>query len=219
MKSISMTAAVLSAFAGSAAAHIHMTVDTSTGTAGDQISIAVGYYGSESAFSLDPSGRLLENGSIAEFHIHDVLHETGYEGWGGNNVITLTTDFYASTGRIDGGHFSYEIVGIDTVSGPDAIGAWGGEGHGHGLEISARSDGATRDDRSFHIGDPGNHPHGQFTAVSEFGVYDISLVAWDENGVYLDSDPVTFRVNVTPAPGTAALLGLGVFGVTRRRRG
>jgi len=56
------------------------------------------------------------------------------------------------------------------------------------------------------------------TGINGEGVYDITLVAWDANGVYADSAPVTLRVEAIPAPASAALMTLSGFAAMRRRR-
>jgi hypothetical protein len=49
----------------------------------------------------------------------------------------------------------------------------------------------------------GGHNHDQGYAFSADGLYDVSLVAWDANGVYADADPVTIRFRVGNAPSCA----------------
>lgn len=206
-------AIIVAGFALSAAAqdHNHLSVNTD----GTTTSINAGYYASETDWSIGGDGYVHYMGEIAEYHTHD-YHDGYYFG----QTATLTSDFYFASGNLDGGDFYYEIVGFAAVDGGSATEAfWGEEAHGghDGFDIIASSLGATRLDRSFGVG-AGNHPHGQLTGINGLGVYDITLVAWDANGVYADSAPVTLRVEAIPAPASAALMGLAGLAATRRRR-
>lgn len=138
---------------------------------------------------------MLHDGEPAVYVLPNLLSApAGFEGWWGGNGLTLTSDFNAGSGRIDGGDFYFEIVSIEGVSGAqeDADFAWG-ESHGGVIEFSARFTGATRAERSYYVGF-GSHPHGQVYASSHTGMYDVGLVAWDQNGVYADSQPLYVRV-------------------------
>ena len=79
------------------------------------------------------------------------------------------------------------------------------------------SDGATRVERSLYVGFD-NRPLGQMQAISGFGVFDMTIVAWDANAVYADSLPMTFRVQTIPGPGPTALFAVAGGAITRRRR-
>lgn len=206
------TAIIVAGFASSAAAqdHNHLSVNTD----GTTTSINAGYYASETDWSIS-GGYVNYMGEIAEYHTH---HD--HDGWYFGQTATVTSDFYFATGNLDGGDFYYEIVGLNAVDGGTATEAiWGFEQHGggDGFDVVASSLGATRLDRSFGVG-VGNHPHGQVTGINGLGVYDLTLVAWDANGVYADSVPVTLRIEAIPAPASAALMGMAGLAATRRRR-
>ncbi|MFI4894419.1 MAG: hypothetical protein ACIAQ0_13470 [Phycisphaerales bacterium JB058] len=199
------------ALSASAQHHHHMSVNTD----GVTTSIEAGYYASEPDWSIGGDGYVHYQGAINVYHTHDF-----HGGYSFGNTATITSDFYAASGNLDGGDFYYEIVSLAPVDGGSATEAvWGFEDHGggHGFSIEASLSGATRVDRSFHIG-VGNHPHGQVTGINGTGIYDLTLVAWDANGVYADSAPVTLRINAVPAPASAALVGLAGLAATRRRR-
>lgn len=193
----SFVASTVALCASSVFAHNHVTVDTASGTPGDQIIIRVGYQPSESAYSI-VNGILLFNSAPVVYDISEEIEQPGYEGWIGGDELVLTSDFYFGTGRLDGGDFHFEIVGVTqiTTGGAPIQFVWG-ESHTKGLEFTANSAGATRIDRSFHVGN-GEHGHGQVFAISQPGTYDITLIAWDANAVYTDSESVTFRISTPP---------------------
>lgn len=210
MRSVSIIVAAGLAFSASAQDHNHLSVNTD----GTTTNINAGYLASETDWGI-AGGYVTYQGEIAEYHTHDF-----HDGFHFGLAATLTSDFFAATGNLDGGDFYYEIVGFAAVDGGSATEAfWGEEAHGghEGFEIIASSLGATRLDRSFHVGF-GGHPHGQLTGVNGEGVYDITLVAWDASGVYGDSAPVTLRIEAVPAPASAALMGLAGLAAIRRRR-
>ena len=185
---------ILAAASVAAADHIHMTVDTFTDATSPRALIDAGYLGAEAAYDIDPSGRLAHDGGIAVFRLTDEVSVPGpIQGWRAGLAITFTSDFYFSTGRLDGGDFRFEITDVTPVSGPAARAVFG-EFELASPVVIADSNGADRPARSFPVG-AGSHPHGQFQAVSALGLYDLTIVAWDANGLYADSDPVTFRVN------------------------
>ncbi len=211
MKTVLTTLVAGLAFSASAQDHNHLTVNTD----GTTTSIEAGFFASEPDWGINGAGYVTYLGEIAHYHT-DHFHG----GYSFGQTATITSDFYAASGNLDGGDFYYEIVGFSAVDGGSATEAiWGFEEHGggEGFDVVASSNGATRLDRSFGVG-VGNHPHGQVTGFDGLGTYDLMLVAWDANGVYADSAPVTLRINAVPAPASAALLGLaGVAGVRRRR--
>lgn len=181
--------------AGTARAHNHLTVDTSSGSAGDHISIRAGYLPAEAAYSIDETGRLLYNGEIAVYEVLDQLTQGGnLHGWYAGDELLLTSDFYYATGRLDGGDFEYELVQLAIVQGGAATAAWGNFG-ASGFSPSAVTGGATRDDRSYHVGLAG-HSHSQGYAFSAPGIYDLTLIAWDRKGTYLESKPIKIRFKV-----------------------
>jgi len=207
------TAIIVAGLATSAAAqdHNHITVNTD----GTTTSINAGFLPTEADWSIDGDGYVNYMGEIAEYHTHDY-----FDGFYFGQTATLTSDFFFATGNLNGGDFYYEIVGLVPVDGGSATEAfWGEEEHGGGpgFDIVASSLGATRLERSFGVG-AGNHPHGQVTGINGEGVYDLTLVAWDANGVYADSAPVTLRIEAIPAPASAALMGVAGLAAMRRRR-
>ncbi len=213
------TIVVLSAaLAGAASAHNHVTVDTTGGAAGDRITIRAGYYPAESAYSIDSGGRLLLNGAPAVYSVTEPLSQSGpLSGWIAGDEILLTSDFYFATGRLDGGEFKYELAGIAALSGGPGVIAWGEFGTG-GFVAAATSDASTRALRSFDVGVAG-HNHEQGCAFSAPGLYDVTLIAWDGNGRYADSNPITVRFDVVPAPPAAALALAAIpASLSRRRR-
>ncbi len=206
------TAIIVAGLAASAAAqdHNHLAINTD----GTNTLIEAGYYASETDWGI-AGGYVTYQGEIVEYHTHDF-----HGGYSFGNTATITSDFYAASGNLDGGDFYYEIIGLAPVDGGSATEAiWGLEDHhgGHGFDIEASSLGATRLDRSFGVG-VGNHPHGQVTGINGTGIYDLTLVAWDANGVYADSSPVTLRINAIPTPASAALISLAGLAALRRRR-
>lgn len=216
-RSVALSTAVLSLFAGAALAdHNHMTVDTTSGAPGDQIIIRAGYLPAESVFSIS-GGRLLHDGEIHVYDVVDQLSQAGpLNGWYAGDELLLTSDFYFATGRLDGGNFMWELSSVTALSGGPGVLAWGDFEVG-GFAPSAVSSDATRLGRSFDTMIAG-HDHEQGYAFSAPGLYDVTFIAWDSNGRYADSSPVTARFNVVPAPGAAAVLGLGGLLAARRRR-
>ena len=172
-------------------AHDHISVDT----VGGKIVVRVGYYGNEGGFAIDPAGRLLADGRLAVFPVPDALTSGPLEGWKAGFDILLTSDFFASTGRLNGGHFRYELASITPLNGGPGTLVWGAFDTNWDFQPSASSAGATREGRSFDVGF-GGHNHDQGYAFSADGLYDVSLVAWDSNGIYADAAPVTIRFQV-----------------------
>lgn len=197
MHIIKPTCLVIGLTASTAMAHIHLTVDTISGSPGDAIVIRAGYTPAESAFSIDTEGRIRESGEIAVFSLDDILHQPGpCDGWAIHDPISLTSDFYFATGRLAGGDFRYEIAEVEPVTGSASTMAWGVFSTSYQPE--AVSTAAVRSARSFTVG-AGGHRHGQYIAIERNGLYDVTLIAWDANGVYGDSAPVIVRISTIPA--------------------
>jgi hypothetical protein len=190
------TALTLASLAGltlSASAHIHTTVDTVSGSPGDQILFVPGYLPAEASYSLE-DGYLKHDGEIAEFPAVVALAQAGpLHDWVAGDEILFTSDFYFATGRLDGGNFMWEIVGIERVDGTGTAElAWGEFGVGGTFMPMAMSDGATREARSFDTA-IGQHNHDQGYAFSDHGLYDVKFVIWDSNGKYKDSEAFKIR--------------------------
>ena len=194
-------AMVVVGLSAAALAHNHVTVDTASGQSGDQIVIRAGYLAGDSGVSIDGEGRLRFDGSIGVYRAPELISGGELSGWHGADELSLTSDYFAATGRLDGGAFKYEIVSITRVTGTSGSGpavlAWGAL-HSGVIHAEARSDGATRDERSMDVG-LGTHQHGQVFATDGEGVFDVTLVAWDAAGKYADSVPMTFRFTTTCA--------------------
>lgn len=173
--------------------HNHVTVDTFTGDEGPQIVIRAGYIPIESAYSIS-DGYLMKNGEIAEYAVLDQFVSGAYAGWYGGLDLRLTSDFYFATGRLNGGNFMWELAGIEALAAGPGVCVWGSFETGD-FEVSAETGGTTRPDRSYDTGIAG-HDHDQAYAFDTPGLYDLTLIAWDSNGIYLDSEPVKVRFRV-----------------------
>lgn len=216
MRSI-LAGVVTGVLAASAVAqdHNHVTVDTD----GSQVLLDTGYLPDETSFAISADGWIEYNGerlvreSIAEW--------TGspLTGWQLGAETVLTSDYYAPTGRLDGGDFYIEIAGFDHVGGDRESGfAWATRDRLE-LESFGVSTGATREERSYAIGN-NQHPHGQVWLAERPGLYELTLIAWDANGVYADSDPVRMYIRSVPGPGVVGVLSCaGAMVIGRRRRG
>ncbi len=195
--------------------HNHLTVDTASGHAGDAIEIKAGFYVDESAYTIN-AGRLEEDGTIAEYLVQEPLGQPGpLNGWLGGDELLLTSDFFFATGRLNGGSFQWELSSVQSLAGGPGEIAWGTFDTNGAFTPLAASTGLTRLDRSFST-PAGDHNEDQGFAFNLPGLYDVTLIAWDGNGIYTDSQPVTVRFNVVPAPGTALLILLPTM--ARRRR-
>ncbi len=146
-------------------------------------------------------------------------------------------DAFVSAGRLDGGSFAYEIMDIDTISGSPlakfAIGLMETSGittdadrrllttssgfDAFGIINPSIAGGGTLENRSIFLG-WGNHFHGWGFFVSHKGVYEITMRAYDVNGIYAASEPFTFQINSLPTPGALATLALAGLAGARRRR-
>jgi hypothetical protein len=186
------------------AQHNHLTVDTTSGAPGEQISIRAGYYPAESAYTVS-AGRLLENGDIKVYDVSTELTQTGpLSGWLAADELLLTSDFYFASGHLDGGNFMWELASVIPLSGGPGTLVWGDFELTGELIPLVDSAAATRLGRSFDTMIAG-HDHEQGFAFSTPGLYDVTFIAWDSNGRYTDSAPVTLRFQVTPPPCPADL--------------
>lgn len=192
--------AVLAAAALAPAAmadHAHLTVDTQAG----QIKIVAGYLFGEDGYEIDGDGWLRLDGEIVTVTCDQIWGGTPYTRWPiAVEQMTLTSDYFGATGRLDGGYFWYELASVTPVDGePGTELVWGRDSGGELTRI-ATSEGATRQERSFELGFIG-HVHEQRQLLSAAGLYEVAIVAWDSNGVYADSAPVRFYIE---APGCDA---------------
>ena len=219
-----MTRLVLVTVAGLAATsfgqvdHVHLTVDTESGQQGDQILVETGWYQGEENISIGQDGYVYDGNDILVVEFGDTYN--GGNAWDGRYFGAgprLTSDFFFPTGRLDGGDFAFEMVDVSPVSGNGSTAFGWAENHNGNLMNIADSDGATKDDRSFWVG-TNRHMHHQILSSTERGMWDVTMVAYDINGRYVDADPFTMRFSVVPAPAGLALLGAGGLVAARRRR-
>ena len=191
----------------------HVTVDSDAG----QVVIRTGYEPGEDAFSIGADGWMLFGGERLTRESFSPWPGSEFTDWQAGGETVLTSDWFAATGRLDGGDFYYEIAGFEQVNGSwDSRFVWGEQDAGE-FEWYGISDGATRLERSFHVGFSG-HPHGQVWLVERPGLYELTLVAWDANGVYSDSEPVQMYIRSVPAPGALAAMGAAGLLASRRNR-
>jgi len=211
-----MSALAVLTLASAAGAHNHITVDTVSGAFGDRILIRAGYLATETSFSVS-GGRLLYNGSVATYVVGEQLSQPGaLNGAYFSQDILLTSDFFYATGRLNGGNFRWELASVTALSGAGTVG-WGEFDHDGVFSSLASSDAGTRLGRSYDTL-AGYHEHEQAAYFTAPGTYDVTFVAWDNNGRYADSAPLTVRFEVVPAPGAIALLAVAGIGASRRRR-
>lgn len=211
-----MSALAVLTLASAAGAHNHLTVDTVSGAFGDRILIRAGYLATETSFSVS-GGRLMYNGSVATYVVGEQLSQPGaLDGAYFSQDILLTSDFFYATGRLNGGNFRWELASVTALSGAGTVG-WGEFDHDGVFSSLASSDAGTRLGRSYDTL-AGYHEHEQAAYFTAPGTYDVTFVAWDSNGRYADSAPLTVRFEVVPAPGAIALLAVAGIGASRRRR-
>ncbi len=195
---------ILLCAAGAARAdHNHITVASISTPEGPKAVSVAGYYPLESDVWIDEEdGRLMKGERMLVVEFHDELVDPGpYSGWIGSLELRLTSDYYFATGLLDGGNFWYEIASVEFIGGVPGDLVYGHFDEDTGLFVGdADSTGATRVERSINVG-TGSHDHSQAAVMSStYGAFDVTLVAWDSNGVYLDSDPVIVRFAVRPCP-------------------
>ncbi|VAX40987.1 hypothetical protein MNBD_PLANCTO03-952 [hydrothermal vent metagenome] len=173
--------------------HAHVTVDTENG----QVKIVVGYLYGEEEMHIDQDGWMRNGAEVFTITCDQSWWGAPYNGWPiASEQMTLTSEYFGSTGRLDGGYFWYELASVVPVDGgPEARVLWAQEQNGDTLGLIADSEGATREERSFELGFLG-HVHDQRQLLDGEGVYEVTLIAWDSNGVYSDSDPVRLYIEV-----------------------
>lgn len=213
-----VTVAGLAAVSYGQVDHVHLTVDTESGQAGDKVLVQTGWFQGEEDITIGADGHLYDGDEILVVEFGDVY--SGGNDWDGRYFGAgprLTSDFFFPTGRLDGGDFAFEIVDVSAVSGNGSTTIGWAENHEGMLMNVTESDGATQEDRSFWVG-TNRHMHHQIISSTEQGLWDVTLVAYDLNGKYTDADAVTLRMSVVPAPAGLALLGAGGLIAVRRRR-
>lgn len=193
---------VCSAFAvasvsSAAMAHNHITVNTASGSVGEKILIQAGYYPTETMFTI-VDGRLLLDGQPAVYDVVDPFASGAFAGWYGGDEILLTADYFYFTGHLDGGDFRWEIVSVAPVVGAGSTLVWGAFDEFFEFMPMCSSAASDRLERSFETV-AGDHNHEQAYVFSTEGIYDVTFVAWDANGKFVDSDPITIRFRVGPA--------------------
>lgn len=219
MKFVVSAAALAACLVASASAETHVAVDVS----GNQIVIRAGYYPSElyapTHYSIDSTGRLLLNGNPDEYVLDQPLtiNSTPFYASLDETQLELSSNYYANTGRLDGGDFRYEMTSVVPVpGGGGVVGAvFGIRAAEEGL--LALSSAPTRAGRSYDIG-LGNLYDDEMMVANQPGVYDVSVVAWDANGKYADSAPLTFHIDVVPEPSSLVLAALPLLALRRRAR-
>ncbi|MFO0828503.1 MAG: hypothetical protein U0572_10195 [Phycisphaerales bacterium] len=195
----SLASLALSSIA-SAHHHHHATVATPTGTPGEQISIVVGYYREEADMFIDDSGRIIDGEAPFVLRLPGTFPDGPLAGQLTGTGLALTSDFFAKSGLLTGGDFYYRIVDVTPLDGGDCVLTWAHTDERTGEVMpEALSSGGDAISQSLHVG-VGGHPHGQIVAASAQGMYDVTIVAWDGNGTYLDSAPVTFTIDASPNP-------------------
>ena len=131
-------------------------------------------------------------GDIAVLPIPDQIPSGTYAGYFGGQQAVLTSDFYFSTGRLVGGNFNFEIANVQALAGPSTRVVWVHVAGPGVFSLQADSLGASQTQRSYNVGIAG-HEHDQLTLIRDEGLYDVTFVAWDSNGVYAPSESVTVR--------------------------
>ena len=222
-----LLAAALAALPAVASAHLHITSDV-VGPA-DARALAFTTYG-ETDVTID-NGQLLQAGLPLTYTLDNGPLAGGtfggaFDGFLTGPAPTLTSDLPAAQAALAGADVQYELAAVTPVTG-----AGGAAGNVLAYSIpadptegvtyqSARTDGPTLADRSLDYG-VGEHLHGVSLYSRLPGLYDLTLIAHDANGLLADSAPVSLRVNaVSPVPEPASLGLLGGAGLLllRRRR-
>ena len=87
---------------------------------------------------------------------------------------------------------NFEIAHVERLAGPDSRVVWVHTTGPGVFSLQADSEGATQAARSYNVG-IGGHQHAQLHLIENEGIYDITFVAWDTNGLYLQSEPCSSR--------------------------
>ncbi|MFN9975815.1 MAG: hypothetical protein ACK58T_38580, partial [Phycisphaerae bacterium] len=108
------------------------------------------------------------------------------------------SDYFYLTGRLEGGDFRWEIASIVPVIAGSTRVNWGAFDEFGAFGVMAASDGATRLLRSFST-PAGDHNHDQAYGFEAAGLYDVTFIAWDASGKFVDAEPLTVRFRAGPA--------------------
>lgn len=194
------TVAVASLSASALAHHSHITIKTPTGTPGEQIQIVVGYLPTEADISLGSDGTMLDDGQPFVLHLPGAIKSGPLAGQFTGTGLSLTSDYFAAAGLLTGGDFFYHIASVEPIKSPACVMSIAQSDEATGdIHLEASTGAKGRALQSLHVG-VGGHPHGQICACSEEGLYRVTFVAWDGNGVYADSQPVTILVDAHANP-------------------
>jgi hypothetical protein len=211
------TFTVASLSASALAHHSHITIKTPTGTPGEQIQIVVGYLPDEAHMSLAADGTMLHDGEPFVLHLPGRIQTGALAGQLSGTGLSLTSDYFAATGLLSGGDFYYHIASVEPIKSPTCVMSIAHTDEETGdTHVEASTGAKGRELQSLYVG-VGGHPHGQLCACSEEGLYRVTFVAWDGNGVYADSQPVTILVDAHDNPadidqdGTVGAADLGAL--------
>lgn len=219
------TATVLfvSAIAATASAdtHTHIGIFGTDHGSGPALEIRAGYLASESDYSIDDQRNLMFGDERAEISGSSLATDGPFAGWFQIDIgnINPTADFFAST--LTGADTHYEIVSAIAADGSGTDGALGFHYHAHhgDEDITASSDASDLAGRSIPM-PAGTHLHGYSYYLRDAGTYEITLRAYDANGVFSSDglSEVRFLVSAVPTPGALGVLAAGGLIASRRRR-
>jgi hypothetical protein len=187
--------AALTLTSAALAHHHHVTIKTPTGTPGEQIQVVVGYYPDEADMSIGKKGNLLDGGAAFNLNLPGTFGSGVLAGQHTGTGFSFTSDYYAQTGLLNGGDFYYQITNVQSLDGAECVMSIAStDPDTGGISIEGANNGDSRIAQSIHVG-IGGHPHGQLCACSQEGLYKVTFVAWDANGVYADSRPFTMIID------------------------
>ena len=219
-----LASAALLTSAGTVSAHLHFTINTNPVVPqGNQIGIetydddAPDLHGNYAQFPNAAGELTLMDGTPLTITLNTLVPAgQSYAGFLAGEAPTLTTDLYVDngSGHLSGGDFWYEIHSLSPVAGvggsPSAHLVWtipanADENPTINPAEVAVAGAPTREGRSLDLGYD-EHLHGETLFVDEPGLYNVGLIGWDKNGLYLDSPLTSFRV-YAPIPGDTNLDG------------
>lgn len=216
-----VTLAALTA-AASADVHTHVGILGTDHGQGPALEIRAGYLASETDYSINDQRQLLFGTQRAEISGSTTAADGPFAAWFAIDVgnVNPTADFFAST--LTGADTYYELVSAVAIDGSGSTSALGffSPAHDEGEEdIAASSAAANLAGRSVHI-PVGEHLHGYTYYLRDAGTYEVTLRAYDANGVFASDalSEVRFLVTAVPAPASVGVLGLAGLAAARRRR-